>query len=100
MGISLFGFSSAGAEERGGDMMSGALLSLGAALVSITVAQAAPLSVGALLSNPDSFRDQPVTVRGALSQYRTDAQPTRTHYCPVDDDDGSTHNSTTPQHAL
>ena len=70
-------------------MMSGALLSLGAALVAITVAQAAPLSVGALLSNPDSFRDQPVTVSGTMSHFRKHVTHTGTPYYTFDFGDGT-----------
>jgi hypothetical protein len=50
--------------------MSGALLSLGAALVVITVAQAAPVSVSELLANPDRFHGQPVIVSGTMSNLR------------------------------
>jgi len=50
--------------------MSGALLSLGAALVAVTAAQAAPVSVGELLSDPDRFRGQPVSVIGTMSRLR------------------------------
>ena len=35
--------------------MSGALLTLGAALVAVTAAQAAPVSVNEILSDPDRF---------------------------------------------
>src|SRR5438128_8512255 len=59
-----------GVEESGGDTMSGALLSLGAALVSVAAAQAAPVSVGELLSDPDRFRGQPVAVIGTMSRFR------------------------------
>jgi hypothetical protein len=64
--------------------MSGALLSLGAALVAITVAQAAPLSVGELLSNPDRFRDQPVIVSGTMSHFREHVTHTGTSYYTFD----------------
>jgi hypothetical protein len=50
--------------------MSGGLLSLGAALVSVAAAQAAPVSVGELLSDPDRFRGQPVAVIGTMSRFR------------------------------
>jgi hypothetical protein len=50
--------------------MSGALLSLGAALVAVTAAQAAPVSVGELLADPDRFRGQPVSVIGTMSRLR------------------------------
>jgi len=44
-----------GAEEGGDDTMSSALLTLGAALVAVTAAQAAPVSVNEILSDPDRF---------------------------------------------
>ena len=69
--------------------MRGALLSLGAALVAITVAQAAPLSVGELLSNPDRFRDQPVTVSGTMSHFREYVTHTGTPYYTFDFGDGT-----------
>jgi hypothetical protein len=70
--------------------MSGALLSLGAALVSITVAQAAPVSVGELLSDPDRFRDQPVTVGGTMSHFRERVTHRgRTSYYTFDFGDGA-----------
>ena len=47
-----------GLEESGDDMMNGPLQSLGVALVAVTVAQTAPVSVGELLSDPDRFRGQ------------------------------------------
>jgi hypothetical protein len=46
--------------------MSAALIYLGLVLV----AQAAPLSVSELLSNPDRFNGQPVTVTGTISNFR------------------------------
>src|SRR5438132_3655217 len=46
------------------------LLSLGVALVGITVAQAAPVSVSELLANPDRFHGQPVIVSGTMSRLR------------------------------
>jgi len=57
--------------------MSGALLSLGMALVAITAAQAAPVSVDEILSNPDCFRGQPVTVSGTMSHFREYVSPIR-----------------------
>jgi hypothetical protein len=36
----------------------------------VLVAQAAPLSVSELLSNPDRFHGQPVTVTGTISNFR------------------------------
>ena len=53
-----------GVAEGGGGTIREALLSLGVALVAITAAQSAPISVGELLSDPDRFRGQPVTVGG------------------------------------
>jgi len=50
--------------------MSGALLSLGAALLAITAAQAAPVSVGDILSNPDRFDGQVVTIEGTVTNLR------------------------------
>ncbi len=50
--------------------MSGALLLLGVALVTVAAAQAAPVSVGELLSDPDRFRTQPVTVSGTMSHFQ------------------------------
>ncbi len=46
--------------------MSRSLLPLGAALVAITVAQAATISVEEILSNPDRFDGQMVTVEGTM----------------------------------
>ena len=51
-------------------MMSGALLLLGVALVTVAAAQAGPVSVGELLSDPDRFRTQPVTVSGTMSHFQ------------------------------
>ncbi len=66
-----------------------ALLSLGAALVAITVAQAAPVSVGELLSDPDRFRGQPVTVRGTMSRFREYVTRRGTPYYTFDFGDGT-----------
>ena len=66
-----------------------ALLSLGAALVAITVAQAAPVSVGELLSDPDRFRGQPVTVSGTMSDFREHVTRTGTLYYTFDFGDGT-----------
>ena len=70
-------------------MMRGALLSLGAALVAITVAQAAPVSVGELLSDPDRFRGQPVTVSGTMSHFREHVTRRGTPYYTFDFGDGA-----------
>jgi hypothetical protein len=70
-------------------MMSGALLSLGVALVAIAAAQAAPVSVGEILSNPDRFRGQPVTVRGTMSHFREHVTRTGTPYYTFDFGDGT-----------
>ena len=78
-----------GAEERGGDTMREALLSLGVALVAVTAAQAAPISVGELLADPDRFRDQPVTVSGTLSRFREYVTRTGTRYYTFDLGDGT-----------
>jgi hypothetical protein len=78
-----------GAAERGGDTMRRALLSLGGALVAITVAQAAPVSVGELLSDPDRFRDRPVTVSGMMSHFREHVTHTGTPYYTFDFGDGA-----------
>jgi hypothetical protein len=52
-------------------MMSGLLLSVGVALVAVTAAAlAAPVSLDEILSNPDRFRGQPVTVSGTISNFR------------------------------
>ena len=64
--------------------MRGALLSLGVALAAVTAAQVAPVSVGELLSNPDRFRDQPVTVSGTMSDLREHVTRRRTHYYTFD----------------
>ncbi len=53
-----------------------ATLILGLALI----AQAAPISVGELLSDPDRFRGQPVTVGGTMSDFREHVTRTRTRY--------------------
>src|SRR5947209_17824359 len=79
-----------GTAECGGDTMSGALLSLGAALVAVTAAQAAPVSVGELLADPDHFRGQPVAVIGTMSRFREHVTRTRTRYYTFDFGDGST----------
>ena len=61
--------------------MSGALLSLGVALVAVTAAQAAPVSVvGELLADPDRFRGQPVAVIGTMSHFREYITRTGTRY--------------------
>ena len=70
-------------------MLSGALLFLGAVLVAITVAQAAPVSVGELLSDPDRFRGQPVTVSGTMSHFREHVTRTGTPYYTFDFGDGT-----------
>jgi hypothetical protein len=70
--------------------MSGALLSLGVALVAVTAAQAAPVSVGELLSDPDRFRGQPVTVGGTMSNFRERiSHRGRTPYYTFDFSDGT-----------
>ena len=46
--------------------MTSAFIRLGLVLI----AQAAPLSVSALLGNPDRFNGQPVTVSGTMSNFR------------------------------
>jgi len=69
-----------GAAERGGDTMSGALMSLGVALVAVAAAQAAPVSVGELLSDPDRFSGRPVTVSRTMSNFREHVTRTRTRY--------------------
>jgi len=46
--------------------MRGALLSLGAAVVAVVAAQAAPVSVDEILSNPDRFDGQMVTIEGTM----------------------------------
>ena len=47
--------------------MRGALLSLGAAVVAVVAAQAAPVSVDEILSNPDRFDGQQVTLAGTIT---------------------------------
>ncbi len=49
-----------------------------------TAAQAAPVSVGELLSNPDRFRDQPVTVTGTMSNFRENVLRRGTRYYMFD----------------
>ena len=78
-----------GLEESGDDMMNGPLQSLGVALVAVTVAQTAPVSVGELLSDPDRFRGQPVTVRGTMSDFREHVTRRRTRYYTFDLGDGT-----------
>jgi len=78
-----------GVEEGGGDMLSSPLLSLGVALVAVTAAQAAPISVGELLSDPDRFRDQPVTVGGTMSNFREHVSRTGTRSYTFDFSDGT-----------
>jgi hypothetical protein len=73
----------------GGDTMSGPLQSFGVALVAVTVAQAAPVSVGELLSGPDRFRGQPVAVIGTISRFREHVTRTRTRYYTFDFSDGT-----------
>ncbi len=70
-------------------MMSGALLLLGVALVTVAAAQATPVSVGELLSNPDRFRGQPVTVSGTMSHFREHVTRTGTPYYTFDFGDGT-----------
>ena len=70
-------------------MMNGALLSLGAAVVAVAAAQAAPVSVDEILSNPDRFRDQPVTVSGMMSHFREHVTHTGTPYYTFDFGDGA-----------
>ena len=69
--------------------MSGALLSLGVALVAVTAAQAAPVSVAELLADPDRFRGQPVAVIGTMSRFREHVTRTRTRYYTFDFGDGT-----------
>jgi hypothetical protein len=69
--------------------MSGALLSLGVALVAVTATQAAAVSVDELLSNPDRFRGQPVTVSGTMSDFREHVTRMRTRYYTFDFGDGT-----------
>jgi hypothetical protein len=64
--------------------MSGAILFFGAGLVAITVAQAAPVSVGELLSDPDRFRGQPVAVIGTMSRFRGTRHAHGTRYYTFD----------------
>jgi hypothetical protein len=70
-------------------MMIGALLSLGVALVAVTAAQAAPISVSELLSDPDRFRDQPVTVSGTISDFREHVTRNGTHRYKFSFSDGT-----------
>jgi len=69
--------------------MSGPLLSFGVALVAVTAAQAAPVSVGELLADPDRFRGQPVAVSGTMSRFREHVTHTRTRYYTFDFGDGT-----------
>jgi hypothetical protein len=69
--------------------MSGALLSLGVALVAVTAAHAAPVSVGELLADLARFRGQPVTVSGTMSHFREYVTRTRTRYYTFDFGDGT-----------
>ncbi len=69
--------------------MNGALLSLGVALVAVTASQAAPVSVGELLSDLDRFRDRPVIVSGTISQFREHVTRTGTRYYTFDFSDGT-----------
>ncbi len=69
--------------------MSGPLLSFGVALVAVTAAQAAPVSVGELLADPDHFRGQPVAVIGTMSRFREHVTRTRTRYYTFDFGDGT-----------
>jgi hypothetical protein len=78
-----------GAEERGGATMSRALPSFGAALVAITVAQVAPVSVGELLANPDRFHGQPVIVSGTMSNLRENGKRRRGVIYTFDLSDGT-----------
>ncbi len=50
--------------------MSGALLSLGVALVAITAAQAAPVPVDEILSYPDRFDAQMVSIEGTMTDLK------------------------------
>jgi hypothetical protein len=68
--------------------MTGALLSLGAALVAITTAQAAPVSVGDILSNPDRFDGQVVTIEGTVTNFRQTVSPLGDPYYKFDLSDG------------
>jgi hypothetical protein len=78
-----------GAEERGGATMSRALPSFGAALIAITVAQVAPVSVGELLANPDRFHGQPVIVSGTMSNLRENGKRRRGVIYTFDLSDGT-----------
>jgi hypothetical protein len=69
-------------------MMSGALLLLGV-VVTVAAAQVAPVSVSELLSNPDRFRDQPVTVSGTMSHFREYVTRRGTPYYTFDFGDGT-----------
>jgi hypothetical protein len=69
--------------------MSGPLLSFAVALVAVTAAQAAPISVGELLSDPDRFRGQPVSVSGTMSDFREHITRMRTRYYTFDFGDGT-----------
>jgi hypothetical protein len=55
----------------------------------VLIAQAAPISVGELLSDPDRFRGQPVTVSGTMSDFREHVTRTRTPYYTFDFGDGT-----------
>ena len=55
----------------------------------VLIAQAAPVSVGELLSDPDRFRDQPVTVSGTMGDFREHVTRTRTRYYTFNLADGT-----------
>jgi hypothetical protein len=62
-----------------------ATLILGLALI----AQAAPLSVGELLTNADRFNAQPVTVSGSMGRFREHFTSSGTRYYTFDFGDGT-----------
>jgi len=55
----------------------------------VLIAQAAPVSVGELLSDPDRFRNQPVTVSGTMGDFREHVTRTRTRYYTFNLADGT-----------
>jgi hypothetical protein len=77
-----------GVEEGGGDTMSGLLLPLSVALVAITAAQGTPFSVGEILSDPDRFDGQMVTIEGTMTNLRQRVSSLGDPYYKFDLSDG------------
>jgi hypothetical protein len=58
-------------------------------LVAVTLAQAAPASVAAILANPDRFDRQPVTISGTITNVRETVSRRGNPYYTFDLSDGT-----------